>query len=455
MNRGPFFSLCVLSLGLFSTFQAEGVSVCPTREIQATAGVVTSPNHPSNYPADEDCTLTIDARQNVLFKIQFEALSIEEDDDGACSYDSLTIIDGSKRTDFCGSAIPLDYTSKGNKILLKFLSDSSYELAGFKLSFSTVEGPKAPNGSSICPTREIKVTVDSPEKLKGALYSPGFPNYYPPNQNCTVTLDVPDNFKTIVWFQSFFLQYHERCEYDKLVISDELGGNTQCGGRQDTVPAPMELRGRKVQLAFTTNEDSSASGFYLKYNITKIRQGRCVCTPGLSYISINNYQPRNDRTRDDVRFEFKSTQSSGMIMFLKGRYRDSLYVAYENSRVFIVRIDLGTGQARMEPATLTLNDNAWHKVHITRDGRNVRLNIDNGAVDINERTPGGFNRLDLPSPVAYFLGSPTNLNLLPNFNGCIRDFSVDGYEPLTNAWIAKPDYTVVRKLAMRQCSSAD
>lgn len=217
----------------------------------------------------------------------------------------------------------------------------------------------------------------------------------------------------------------------------------------------MELRGRKVQLAFTTNEDSSASGFYLKYNITKIQQGRCVCTPGLSYISINNYQPRNDRTRDDVRFEFKSTQSSGMIMFLKGRYRDSLYVAYENSRVFIVRIDLGTGQARMEPGTLTLNDNTWHKVHITRDGRNVRLNIDNGAVDINERTPGGFNRLDLPSPVAYFLGSPTNLNLLPNFNGCIRDFSVDGYEPLTNAWIDKPDYTVVRKSAMRECSSAD
>ena len=35
----------------------------------------------------------------------------------------------------------------------------------------------------------------------------------------------------------------------------------------------------------------------------------------------------------------------------------------------------------MEPATLKLNDNAWHKVHVTRDGKNVRLNIDNGAVD--------------------------------------------------------------------------
>lgn len=29
-----------------------------------------------------DCTLTIDARQNVLFKIQFEAFSIEDDDSG-------------------------------------------------------------------------------------------------------------------------------------------------------------------------------------------------------------------------------------------------------------------------------------------------------------------------------------------------------------------------------------
>ena len=71
------------------------------------------------------------------------------------------------------------------------------------------------------------------------------------------------------------------------------------------------------------------------------------------------------------------------------------------------------------------------------------------------RTPGGYNRFDIPTPRAYFLGSPTNLNLLPNFNGCIRDFSVDGYEPITNAWISKPDYTIERKTAMRECSSAD
>ena len=69
-----------------------------------------------------------------------------------------------------------------------------------------------------------------------------------------------------------------------------------------------------------------------------------MCTPGLSYITINNYKPRNNRSHDDVRFEFKSTQTSGMIMYLKGLYRDFLYVAYKNSNVFMVHIDLGTGK---------------------------------------------------------------------------------------------------------------
>lgn len=72
---------CKLTADQNLLFIFTGVSVCPTREIQATEGVVTSPNHPSNYPSNEDCTLTIDARQNVLFKIQFEDLSIEEDED--------------------------------------------------------------------------------------------------------------------------------------------------------------------------------------------------------------------------------------------------------------------------------------------------------------------------------------------------------------------------------------
>ena len=68
-----------------------------------------------------------------------------------------------------------------------------------------------------------------------------------------------------------------------------------------------------------------------------------MCTSGLSYITIDSYKPRNNRNQDDVRFEFKSSQSSGMIMHAKGMHRDFIYVAYKDSRVFMLYIDLGTG----------------------------------------------------------------------------------------------------------------
>lgn len=66
---------------------------------------------------------------------------------------------------------------------------------------------------------------------------------------------------------------HADCAYDKLVLSDEIDGNTQCGGGENQLPPRMELRGRKVQFTFTSDGDSSATGFYLKYRVTKHDEG--------------------------------------------------------------------------------------------------------------------------------------------------------------------------------------
>ena len=71
------------------------------------------------------------------------------------------------------------------------------------------------------------------------------------------------------------------------------------------------------------------------------------------------------------------------------------------------------------------------------------------------QTPGGFNRLDIPTSTGYFLGAPSSLNLVPNFFGCIRNFIVDGVEPVTNSMAGKPDYTSVKKNLVRNCSPAD
>ena len=78
-----------------------------------------------------------------------------------------------------------------------------------------------------------------------------------------------------------------------------------------------------------------------------------MCTTGLGYTTIANFKPRNDRKHDDIRFEFKSTQSSGMIMYAKGYYKDYIYIGYKDSNVFMYHIELGTGTQALILYTLT------------------------------------------------------------------------------------------------------
>ena len=61
------------------------MSICPSRELSATEGEVTSPDYPSEYPVNTDCTLAIDGGNNVKLKIKFVSFEVEEDEDGEFS----------------------------------------------------------------------------------------------------------------------------------------------------------------------------------------------------------------------------------------------------------------------------------------------------------------------------------------------------------------------------------
>lgn len=64
--------------------------------------------------------------------------------------------------------------------------------------------------------------------------------------------------------------------------------------------------------------------------------------------------------------------------------------------------------------------------------------------------------LDLESSTAYFLGAPANLNLLPNFNGCIRELRVHGYEPIKLARSNyDPNYEISNNGFMTLCNASD
>ena len=71
----------------------------------------------------------------------------------------------------------------------------------------------------------------------------------------------------------FCLTDSPQCAYDQLVLSDENDRTAQCGGGLGQLPPQMELKGKKVNFAFTSDDSVSAAGFQLKYNVTRLQQG--------------------------------------------------------------------------------------------------------------------------------------------------------------------------------------
>ena len=65
----------------------------------------------------------------------------------------------------------------------------------------------------------------------------------------------------------------------------------------------------------------------------------CVCTGGQAYLSVDKYDGKNKRLKDDIQFVFKTSQLSGLIMYAGGD-RDSIEMAYKDGNVFMYNIKL-------------------------------------------------------------------------------------------------------------------
>ena len=118
-----------------------------------TAGVVTSPNYPDNYPNNLERTYTIQVGEGLIISLQFTAFQIEAQYDydyetyeydyesvNFC-YDHLTIMDGDGTTlmeKSCGSSLPAAITSISNMIRIYFSTDGSGTSTGWNVSWTAV-----------------------------------------------------------------------------------------------------------------------------------------------------------------------------------------------------------------------------------------------------------------------------------------------------------------------------
>ncbi|XP_078540690.1 embryonic protein UVS.2-like [Lissotriton helveticus] len=122
-----------------SGFKASYSNVKCGGTFTSSAGTVSSPDYPKNYPVNMDCGFYLTAPAGYKVSLTFTSFAVEADPQ--CAYDSLSIFDGSKTTSpligkFCGSSLVPPVTSTGSSLLLQFHSDESVSMKGFQATYT-------------------------------------------------------------------------------------------------------------------------------------------------------------------------------------------------------------------------------------------------------------------------------------------------------------------------------
>ena len=75
---------------------------------------------------------------------------------------------------------------------------------------------------------------------------------------------------------------------------------------------------------------------------------------------------------------------------------------------------------------------------------------------VRASTPGTFNSLDIKpfngqDAAMYVLGGPSGIRYNTNFNGCIRNFVIDGMKPVEAYLSNDPQYTMYGSTSLGDC----
>uniref|UniRef100_A0A669CHT0 Neuropilin n=1 Tax=Oreochromis niloticus TaxID=8128 RepID=A0A669CHT0_ORENI len=234
----------------------------------STANYLTSPGYPASYPPSQRCVWVISApgpHQRILinFNPHFDL------EDRECKYDYVEVRDGTDESGqlvgkYCGKIAPSPVVSSGNQLFIKFVSDYETHGAGFSIRYEIFKtGPECSRN----------FTSNS-----GIIKSPGFPEKYPNNLDCTFMIFAPKMSEIILEFESFELEPDPTpptgvfCRYDRLEIWDGFPGVGPHVGRYCGQNTPGRIISYTGILALTINTDSAIAKEGFSANFTVIER---------------------------------------------------------------------------------------------------------------------------------------------------------------------------------------
>uniref|UniRef100_A0A673JPD9 Neuropilin n=1 Tax=Sinocyclocheilus rhinocerous TaxID=307959 RepID=A0A673JPD9_9TELE len=231
----------------------------------ACANYLTSPGYPVSYYPSQKCTWVITApgpNQRILinFNPHFDL------EDRECKYDYVEVRDGVDESGqlvgkYCGKIAPSPVVSSGNQLFIKFASDYETHGAGFSIRYEIFKtGPECSRNFT---------------SSSGVIKSPGFPEKYPNNLDCTFMIFAPKMSEIVLEFESFELEPDTQpptgvfCRYDRLEIWDGFPGVGPYIGRYCGQNTPGRIISYTGILALTINTDSAIAkeGFSANFTV--------------------------------------------------------------------------------------------------------------------------------------------------------------------------------------------
>ncbi|XP_049840781.1 cubilin-like [Schistocerca gregaria] len=243
-------------------------------------GEFTSPSYPNHYPDNVLCEWLITVEWGNSVQLTIEDFSMERTPD--CGLDSLTIYGGvddtaPQLTQLCHTQEKaMNYSSSGNNMFIRFVSDWVYSGRGFKASYKTV--------ASRCGGH-----LTTP---KGSIHSSNYPNNYDPYDDCMWLIEVDTNHRINFTVSDIDMESSSDCYYDYLAIYDgsSTDNETQmlaklCGSSAPQ-PAWYLSTSNSMTIRFKSDGSRSSKGFLANYSVMC---GARIVTEDAGQISLEDF----------------------------------------------------------------------------------------------------------------------------------------------------------------------
>ncbi|XP_053326300.1 CUB domain-containing protein 2 [Spea bombifrons] len=217
--------------------------------LSSSAGNVSSPNFPGQYPPHTECSWLIVVSEGSTVQLTFHFFSLELHD--SCEFDYVKIYNGASRDEgnllgqFCGTTLPPQITSSWHVLSVLFHSDRHVGSTGFYATYK----------------KDICGGVLT--SLSGAITSPDYPDNYPNNAECHWLIRAAPHSRIRLIFTDFRMEDNEECNFDYVAIFDGPGledhqTNHYCG---TTKPPDTTSSSNELLVVFKSDFNIGAQGF--------------------------------------------------------------------------------------------------------------------------------------------------------------------------------------------------